>query len=256
MMLKTWMVTAAAVVALVAATAGAAEDPAARDLVKKTLDNVPKKSLQATGTLSSNRGWTREMRLYRKDIGGVDAVFMDVTSPQDVAGTRFLMKDRVEGADEQYIYIPAVKRAIKVSAETRKQPFLGSDFYVADMVKPDINAYEYTFAGEEDVGGRKTKLVQATPKNPEEELYAKTITAIDPQELLAVRTQFFDKKGQLFKVLTVKKIEKIDGNWTPLEQEMADQQSSTSSLLVVKEVKYGVDLQDGMFDRSYMLQER
>src|SRR5512147_2445985 len=97
MMLKTWMVTAAAVVALGAATAGAAEDPAARDLVKKTLDSVPKKSLQATGTLSSNRGWTREMRLYRKDIGGVDAVFMDVTSPQDVAGTRFLMKDRVEG---------------------------------------------------------------------------------------------------------------------------------------------------------------
>jgi len=196
------------------------------------------------------------MKLYRKDVNGVESVYIEVLGPQDVSGTRFLMKDRPDGSDEQYIYIPAVKRAIKVSPETRKQPFLGSDFYIADLVKPDINLYDYTFAGEEEIGGRKTKLVQATPKNPEGEIYGKTITAIDPQDLVVMRTQFFDKKDKLFKVLTVKKLEKIEGNWTPLDQEMADVQGSTNSTLSVQGVKYGVELNDGMFDRTYMLQER
>jgi hypothetical protein len=253
--MKQSLATAVAVLGLIAATRCGADD-GARDLVKKALDAVPKESFQGKGTLTSNRGWSRDMNVYHKDVNGVYSVYMEVTSPQDVSGTRFLMKDRLEGADEQFIYIPAVKRAIKVSEETKKQPFLGSDFYVADLVKPDINAFDYTFVGEEEVSGHKTKLVQALPKNPETELYSKTIVAIDPQDLNVYRTQFFDKKGQLLKVLTVKKIEKIDGHWTPLEQEMVDVQGSTSSLLSVQEVKYGIDLQDGMFDRTYMLQER
>jgi outer membrane lipoprotein-sorting protein len=239
-----------------AGAAGAADDPAARELVKKAIDAAPKQAFQATGTLTSNRGWSREMMLYHKDVNGVDSVFINVTSPQDVSGTRFLMKDRVEGADEQFIYIPAVKRAIKVSSETRKQPFLGSDFYVADMVKPDITAYEYAFVGEEEVQGRKTKLVQATPKNPEAEIYSKTVVAVDPQEMVVPRTQFFDRDGKLFKVLTVTKLEKVDGHWTPLEQQMVDVQGSTNSILKVLDVKYNVELDDGMFDRSYLLQER
>lgn len=253
--MKKSIIAIAAVLAAAAAPCRA-DDAAARDLVKKAMDAVPKQSFEGNGTLTSNRGWSREMKLYRKDVNGVESVYIEVLAPQDVSGTRFLMKDRADAADEQFIYIPAVKRAIKVSEETRKQPFLGSDFYIADLVKPDINAYDYTFVGEEEIGGRKTKLVQATPKNPEPEIYGKTISAIDPNELVVVRTQFFDKKDKLFKVMTVKKIEKIQDHWTPLEQEMTDVQGNTNSTLSVKEAKYGIELSDGMFDRMYMTQER
>ena len=106
------------------------------------------------------------------------------------------------------------------------------------------------------MNGRKTKLVQAVPKSSEGEIYSKTILAIDPQDLVVPRTQFFDKKGQLLKVLTAKKLEKIEGFWIPVEQEMVDVQGSTNSTLLMKGVKFGVDLPDGMFDRSYMMQER
>jgi len=241
---------------LVASLCSAQDDPAAKDLVKKMLDAAPKQTSQGKGSLSSNRGWTRDLNVYHKYVNGVESVYMEVTAPGDVAGTRFLMKDKQEGPDEQYIYIPAAKRTIKVSEETRKQPFLGSDFFILDLVKPDLDAYDYSFVGEEEINGRKTKLVQAVPKNPEGELYGKTVVAIDPQDLVVVREQFFDKKNQLYKVLTVKKLEKVDGVWTPLEQEMADVQGKTSSLLKVTDVKYGVELPDGMFERQYMTQER
>src|SRR5690606_15896460 len=129
-----------------------------------------------------------------------------VTSPMDLKDTRFLLLDRAEGRDEQFMYVPQVKRAMQVSDETRKQPFLGSDFYVSDMVRPELDRYTYRFVGEETVGGRKTRLVEAVPVKPEGELYGKTVSAIDPADLLVMRVQFFDPKGTLLKVWTLEKV--------------------------------------------------
>jgi hypothetical protein len=230
-------------------------DDSARDLLQKVIDSSPK-GLVAKSTLTTSAGLKRDMTVNHKRIQGEGSTYIEVTAPGDVAGTRFLLKEKTNAADEQFIYIPAVKRAIKVSEETRKQPFLSSDFYVADLVGPDLDAYEYAFIGEEVVDGRKTRLVEAKAKNPEKELYGKVVFAIDPTDLLIVTTRFFDKKDEALKVLTVKKLEKVDGVWTPMQQEMANVQASTRSTIVVNEVNYKAELPDGMFDRTYLLQER
>ncbi len=228
----------------------------AKALVKKVLEAAPKAASTARSTLTSTRGWSRDLTMNQKHIGDTLVAYIEVTAPHDLSGTRFLMKEKVEGPDEQYIYIPMVKRAIRIAEEARKQQFLGSDFYVSDLVTPDIDAFDYSFSGEEEIDGRKAKLIQALPKDPDVELYGKTIFAIDPVDLLVLRSQLFDKKGQLFKVLTIPKWEKVDGHWTPMEQMMTDVQGDTSSTIVVNDIKWGVDLPDGMFDRTYLLQER
>lgn len=253
-MMKRHVLTTALV--LFAASHALADGGDAKDLVKKMLDNASKASFSARSTLTSNRGWSREMTMNQKRIADAMAVYIEVTAPHDVSGTRFLMKEKIAGPDEQYIYIPAVKRAIKIAEEARKQQFLGSDFYVSDLVTPDIEAFDYSFVGEETVEGRKTKLVQAVPKSPEQEVYGKSVLAIDPVDLLPVRTQFFDKKGNLFKVLTVKAWEKKGTTWVPMQQEMVDVQGSTSSTIVVTDVNLDVELPDSMFDRTFLLQER
>jgi len=246
--------TAAALLALAGAAMADGDD--AKGLVKKMLDSSSKASFAARSTLTSNRGWSREMTMKQKRIADAMAVYIEVTAPHDVSGTRFLMKEKIEGPDEQYIYIPAVKRVIRIAEEARKQQFLGSDFYVSDLVTPDIDTFDYAFVGEETIGERKTKLVQATPKKADDEVYGKTVLAIDAVDLLPVRTQFFDKKGNLFKVLTVKSWKKEGDAWVPMEQEMVDVQGSTSSTIVVTDVQIGVDLPDSMFDKMFLLQER
>lgn len=247
-------------IALLAVASGdrfaGADSPDARDLLKNVLDAAPRETSTARSTLTSTRGWSRDLTMNQKRIGETLAVYIEVTAPHDLKGTRFLMKEKVEGPDEQYIYIPMVKRAIRIAEEARKQQFLGSDFYVSDLVTPDLDAFEYTFVGEEEIGGRKARLVQAVPKDPEEEIYGKTVFAIDTEDLLVLRSELFDKKGNLFKVLTIEKWEKVDGHWTPMQQVMKDVQGDTSSTIVVNEIKWGLDLPDGMFDRSYLLQER
>ena len=237
---------------MVAGVSRAADDGDARDLMKRVLDAVPKAAFSAKAKLTSDRGWVRELSMSHKHLNDLDATYMEVTAPMDLKDTRFLLLDRAVGRDEQFIYIPNIKRTIQVSAETRKQAFLGSDFYVYDMVRPEFDAYTYSFAGEETVAGHPCKLVQSVPKNPAEDLYSKSILAIDPTDLTVWRTQFFDQSGKLFKVWTLEKLEKIDGNSTPSTQKMVNVQDKHESELQLLEVKYNPELPDEMFQRSYL----
>jgi outer membrane lipoprotein-sorting protein len=231
----------------------AADDGEARDLMKRVLDAVPTVPFTASAKLTSDRGWLRELTLSHKHLTkDLDVAYMEVTSPMDLKDTRFLLLDRLVGRDEQFIYVPSIKRTIQVSTETRKQPFLGSDFYVYDLVRPEFDAYSYSFVGEEEIAGHHCKLVQSVPKNAADDLYSKTIVAIDPTDLLVWRTQFFDQSGKLFKVWTLEKAEKIDGNWTPLLQKMVNVQDKHESQLELVGVKYNAQLPDEMFERSYL----
>jgi outer membrane lipoprotein-sorting protein len=227
---------------------GAGEDP--RDLLKRVLDSAPKKPFVAKMRLATEGGLARELMLNHKHVGDAEASYMDVTAPLDVKDMRFLFFDRIEGRDEQYIYMPAIKRSIQVADEIRKQPFLGSEFYVSDLVTPELDSFTYVFAGDETVAGRACKLVEVTPKSAADQLYSKAILAIDPADLVIVRTQFFDPKGKPLKVWTIDKLERIDGVWTPLVQRMTNQQENRTSTLEISEVRYNVELPDNMFTRT------
>ncbi len=231
-----------------------AQDDAARALLEKIENATAHVPFIAKAKLSSpTRGWVRELSLKYKHIGDTDASYMEVTAPLDVKDTRFLLLDHEHGADQQFIYVPAIKRSIQVSDQTRQQPFLGSDFYVSDMVRPDLDDYTYRFVGEEDVLGRHCKLIESVPKKPAGQPYGKSIVAVDPKDMVIVRTQLFDHKDRLLKVWTIEKLEKVDGFWTPMVQVMKNVQDNTESRLELTEVKYNADIPDETFRKAYLI---
>jgi hypothetical protein len=67
-----------------------------------------------------------------------------------------------------------------------------------------------------------------------------------------LRAEFFDKKRDLFKVWTLDRVEKVNGNWTPYLQRMKNVQQKTESTLELVDIQYGVTLPDEMFTRSYL----
>src|SRR5690606_28835542 len=139
---------------------------------------------------------------------------------EELKGIRFLFLEEAGAAPEQYIKIASARQPVRVKDQIRKQPFLESAFYVADLVEPEVDAYTYRFVGEEGIGGRKVRLVEATPKKPDEEIYARTVVAIDPDDLLILRRQFFDRDGKLVKVWTVDLVEEVEGVQTIRDQRM------------------------------------
>lgn len=243
----------ATVMLVTTAPAALAEDSGARDLVRKVLEAIPKETFVSTLTLSSADFAPRELQMSRKYIDGAHGSYLEVTAPDDLEGIRFLFLERTNGPNEQYIKVKASRSAVRVSDDIRKQPFLGSAFYVSDLVMPNLDDYTYRDVGKDVISGRSVSLVEMTPKQPEKDIYSKTILALDPKELLVMRREFFDAKGDKVKIWSVDKTEKIDGNWTLTGQEMRNLKDNSRSRLDISNIKYNVELPDVMFTPKYLL---
>jgi outer membrane lipoprotein-sorting protein len=225
----------------------------ARSLMKRLLDSAPDVPFTSRMKVTTPGNLEREFTSHIKPLDDeVDGRYIEVTSPFSLIDNRYLFYERTEGVDEQYTYMPSMKRVIRLAEKNRREPFLGSTFYITDLVAPPLDDFTYEFLAEEEVGGRHCRIVESVPKNPEKELYSKTIFAIDPKDLVIMRSQSFDERGKPFKVLTTEKLEKIDDWWTPLRQRMDNLSDETSSTLEVLEIQYRVPLTDDLFRIAYL----
>jgi outer membrane lipoprotein-sorting protein len=235
-----------------AATCARAEEEDAGVLVKAVLDALPKVPFTSKMTLTTPQG-NRKIGLSSKRVGDARASYLEVVAPESLQGIRFLFIEKYGAAPEQYVKVASSRNAVRVADQVRRQPFLESAFYVSDMVEPDLSAYTYRFVGGDEIGGRSCRLVEMTAKKPEAEVYSKTVLALDPKDLLVMRRQFFDKKGELQKVWTVRKVEKVDGIWTMMLHEMDNVAEKVTSRLEINDIKYNVELSDSMFTPKYLL---
>jgi hypothetical protein len=232
-----------------------AEEESARDLFRRVVESTPKVPFTARMKLTNQRS-AREFEMSHKQLSETTyGGFLRVTDPLDVKDTKFLLIEHTDGPDEQYIYIPSIRKVTRVGTNTREQQFLGSEFYVSDLVLPDPNSLDLSYVGAETVNGRACKLVNMTPRPGANWSYKSARYAIDPVDLLVVRTELSDEKGP-FKVWTLDKVEKIDGIWTPLLQTMKNVRENVTSKLEIVEIRYRVDLPDNLFRLSRLQQER
>jgi len=224
----------------------------ARALVKGAVDALPRKPFTAKLVLTPAKEPARELRLDHKVVEGARASYLEVTAPDQLEGIRFLFLEHTNAEPEQYIKIAAARNAVKVKDQVRKQPFLESDFYVSDLVEPPVDAYTYKLVGEEELLGRKAKLVEAVPKNSANEIYGKSVIAIDPTDMLILKRTFYDLSGKVQKVWIIDQVEKVDGVWTIRDQRMTTVADGTTSRLQTPEIEYDVDLKDSMFTPEYL----
>jgi outer membrane lipoprotein-sorting protein len=250
-----WSLTMTAALAVAAPTM-ASDDAEARALLKAVLEHVPTEAFVADGLLSSGGGWERQLTMSNKQVGDERATLIEVTGPADVAGTRFLFLERTEGRDRQWIFLPAMTgRAIEVMDDAKREPFLGSDFWVVDMVAPNMNDFTYTFVGDEEIDGRKCRLLEAAPKPGVEAPYAKTISAVDPAEMVIVRVESFDDDGKPFKVWTLERLDDFKGQKVPTKQRMKNLKSKSESTLELKRVEFNADIPDSRFSKEHLTRQ-
>ncbi len=243
-----------AVVGLCAALTAVAQTPEdARHLVQRVSDTQPENPYTFRLALTTPGGLIREFTLNGKDLpNDISARYLEVTAPFGLKDTRYLFYDRSKRRDEQFAYFPFMKRIVRLSEKSRREPFLGSTFYVDDIVEPAIDDYTYRFVGDAVIQQRNCRLVESLPKDPERATYSKSILAIDPVDLVIMRVELFDKQGKLLKVHTVETLEKIDSYWTPRKQVMRHVQDNESSELTTVAVQYNAALGDEIFREAYL----
>lgn len=240
-------------VALLLPASAVATEVEARELAQRAVAALPSTPFSAKITLTTPHG-VRYLELkQKKREDGARLGYLEVVGPDDLAGIRHLFIEPTDGEPpQQYLKLTASRSIVRVSAETRAQPFLQSTFYIADLTEPPFDNYEYSFVGSVELHGRHCKLVEAKPKDPTNEIYGKIIIAIDPKDDLVLRRQFFDKKGEALKTWQVEKLVKVQGILTPLVQDMRNLQEGTESRLETTELEYGADIPDAVFTPDYL----
>ena len=145
------------------------------------------------------------VKALRKD--GLSRYIMHFIEPEDVAGTAFLMVERKDADDDQWLYLPALKKTLRKGGSNNKtETFMGTQFTYGDMESRDVADSVNKRLPDETLGGVDCYVVESIPKPEKKEQYSKLVTWINKANKVPVRMQFFDLKNALKKVMMVQKV--------------------------------------------------
>jgi len=197
----------------------------------------------------------RDMKKYSKDFGEdiYSAIFF--LSPSDVKNTAFLTYDYDDGAkdDDQWLYLPALKKSKRIASSDKSASFMGSDFTYSDMTSRTIEDYTYKLVKESKVGVHKVWVIESKPKKQitiDETGYTKSYMFVRQDNFVVIRALHFMTDGGKKKYMDVKKLEKIDGIWVATEIEMKTKkgkQTLHTTILKFNDVKFNQNLNDNFF---------
>ncbi len=87
---------------------------------------------------------TREMRnrtLEIADPNKGDKTMIIFDHPRDVKGTAFLTFSNILEPDDQWLYLPSLKRVKRISSKNKSGPFVGSEFAYEDISSQEVGKY-------------------------------------------------------------------------------------------------------------------
>lgn len=197
----------------------------------------------------------RTIRSYDKDKGEDKQRIMFFLSPADVEDTAFLTYDfdAYEKDDDQWLYLPALRKTKRIASSDKSGSFMGSDFNYSDMTRKNLDAYDFKMLKEDEVRGDKVWLIEALPRSREEideSGYEKSVLFVRQDNFVVVRAVHWVNEGNKLKYLDVGRLEQVDGVWTILEMSMTTKKGKTTlhkTELSFDNVRYNQDLSEQMF---------
>jgi outer membrane lipoprotein-sorting protein len=219
---------AALIGGLLATPAAWAIDPAERDPAKimaavEDRDQGDKMTaaMQMTITDAAGRARTRVVRSRSMKAPGGRKQLMIFESPADVRNTALLTFDWDDGAkdDDQWLYLPSLRKATRISSGDKAGAFMGSDFSYADMTRKDPKNYDYTLIKPEVVvDGEPCWLIEARPKTDKERKetgYLKSMIWISKAKLIPLQSKVWVIEGKRIKQIKTSAIKRVEGVWVP-----------------------------------------
>ncbi len=193
-----------------------------------------------TMTLTNSRGENRvrKIKQFTKDLGKIEKKIMFFQYPVDVRNTSFMTwgYDEAGKDDDQWIYLPALKKVKRISSDSKSDYFMGSDFTYDDLGDRHPSDDVHKLLREETFEESPCYVVESIPKN-EEYMYSRAITWIIKDQWIGMKKEFYDEDGDLLKTLTVRKYEKINGFWIILHSRMHNIQKKHTTDMQLKNVK-------------------
>ena len=193
---------------------------------------------------------TRSLRISTlekpdESVGDKSLVFFN--TPRDIEGTALLSHAKILDPDDQWLYLPALKRVKRISSSNKSGPFVGSEFAFEDFTAIELNKFEYTFIGVEECDDLQCDVLERLPRY-ENSGYTKQIAWVDQTDFQIRKVEFYDRRGDLLKVLELKDYRFYDnGVWRAHMLSMSNVQTKKNTDLVYEDFKFGSGLTEDDF---------
>jgi len=236
-----------------------ADDPKARKIMEKVdaRDDGDNQTADMEMILIDKRGKKRfrELRTFSKDMDKDTYRLMFFNAPADVRHTGFLTFDyeNPEKDDDQWLYLPALKKTKRIASNDKSGSFMGSDLNYSDMTSRNLADYDFSLKKEIDVQGHPAWLIESVPRTKKvikETGYSKSLLFVRQDNFYVIRAINWVKDGGYLKYVDVKRLEQIDGIWIGTEMHVFKKKGKSlvhKTELRWKNIQFNQTLDDELF---------
>jgi len=198
----------------------------------------------------------REMTMVRKNYGepgGEQKYFIYFFQPADVKEMTFMVH-KYPGKDaDRWLFVPAISMVRRIAAKDKQSSFVGSDFTYEDVSGRNLEDDAHTLVKEEKIGLKDCYVVKNAPKAADME-YSYKLSWIDKADFLPLKEEYYDKRGDLYKVFTADEVKDVKGFPTITKRTMKNLQSGHMTEVTYAKADYNVGIEDSLFSERYLKQ--
>ncbi len=190
----------------------------------------------------------RQIRIRTLEVDGDGDKSMSIfDEPADVKGTAMLTYSHGLKPDDQWLYLPAIKRVKRINSRNKSGPFMGSEFAFEDLGSQEVEKYSYKYLRDEACEDRQCFVIERIPAYKFSG-YTRQQVWLDQQDYRLMKADFYDRKNELLKTLTASDYQQYLGRyWRPGKMEMINHQNGKSTTLEWNDFRFKTGLQDRDF---------
>ena len=214
-------------------------------------------------TLSDATG-AKSIRDFDQDVLEVtddgDKSLVVFNKPRDIKGTGLLTHAHSDGDDDQWLFLPALKRVKRISSSNRSGAFVASEFAYEDLSSQEVEEFDYVWIRDEPCPPPEERLTcHVTERFPtyEGSGYIREAVWMDDTEYRIFQIEYFDRKDTRLKTFHVSGYNQYAGrHWRPATMTMTNHQTGKATVIDWSDYKFGVDLGDSDFTRRALERSR
>ena len=208
----------------------------------------------AAGASSVRKVSITTLEKENEDVG--DRSLVVFSHPRDINGTGLLSHAKILDPDDQWLYLPALKRVKRISSANKSGPFVGSEFAFEDITGQELNKYDYKWLREEPCGEMTCDVVERRPRY-ENSGYTRQLAWYDRTDFQVRKVEYYDRKDALLKTQTFEEYRLYDGKvWRSQLFRMTNHQTGKSTDLKFSDYTFGVGLDEGDFVKGVLRRQR
>jgi outer membrane lipoprotein-sorting protein len=200
----------------------------------------------------------RKIRIRTLEVeGDGDKILTILDEPRDVKGIAFLTFSHKLRNDDQWLYLPALKRVKRIISRNKSSSFVGSEFAYEDISSQEVEKYTYKRLRDKGYDGQDCFVIERYPVDKKDSGYTRQVAWIDKSEYRTLKVDYYDRKVSLLKTLTIEGYQKyLDKYWRADKMNMVNHQNGKSTKLVWSNYRFRLGLKDRDFNKNSLRRAR